>query len=168
MPQNDDIKIESRETWSSPSNIKLLKVAGLFDEWMNEDGDRIYSYTVITFESNTKMSWMHHRMPAILETDKQVSDWLDFERIPSQKALALLTPATDFTWHRVSSLVNNSRNKSDRCNKSLTDIKNAPKNKMMESWLIKKPNFKSQLNNDEADILAESSENQPKKIKLEH
>lgn len=53
--------------------FKLMKIAGLFDVWEDNTGERIYSYTVITFESNKLFSSIHHRMPAILETDKDVS-----------------------------------------------------------------------------------------------
>lgn len=168
VPQKDDIKIENRTTWSNPSEIKLLNIAGLFNEWTNENGDRIYSYTVITFESIDKMSWMHHRMPAILETDKQVSDWLDFERVQPQQALALLKPASNFIWHQVSNLVNNSRNKSENCNKSLTDIKNKPVNKMMDMWLVKSKRKLEVQKDDEIkkEVKSEDASDVSKKMKL--
>ena len=72
MPQKEQVKIYDRNTWSG-ENINLLKMAGLFDIWEDEHGDKIYSYSVITFESSKKMSWLHHRMPAILETEEQVN-----------------------------------------------------------------------------------------------
>lgn len=143
MPQCDGIKIEQPESWSGRvADLKLLKMAGLFDCWTNENGDQLYSYSIITFESDDKFNWLHHRSPAILETEQQIDDWLDFQRVTDTKQLmALLKPATLLTWHPVSSLVNNSRNKSVDCNKRLNDVKtsvgdNKPKSKMMQSWLI--------------------------------
>lgn len=72
MPQKENIKIYDRSTWQ-PEDVQLLKMAGLFDIWEDENGDKMYSYSVITFESSKIMSWLHHRMPAILETEEQVN-----------------------------------------------------------------------------------------------
>lgn len=72
VPQESDVKIHDKSTWS-PSNVKLLRMAGLFDVWEDENGDKMYSYSIITFESSKIMSWMHYRMPAILETEQQMN-----------------------------------------------------------------------------------------------
>lgn len=146
MPQRDGINIESKENWSDvASQLNLLKIAGLFDIWTDDNGDQIYSYSIITFESDPKLSWLHHRSPAVLETDEQVADWLDFARITDSKQLVdLLRPATQLQWHRVSNIVNNARNKSDQCNKRFEQSSTiTPKSKMMQSWLTinkRKPN----------------------------
>lgn len=171
MPQKDGIKIEENKTWQ-PSDINLLKMAGLFDVWTNDEGDQIYSYTVITYESNNKFSWLHHRTPAILESDQQVADWLDFERVPEHKAIEILRQPSKIVWHRVSNLVNNSKNKSEQCNKPATnsDLKKElkPKSKLMESWLVKrrKPTDDENLTNTTQD-LDEGSSSSKKKIKTE-
>lgn len=46
-------------------------MAGLYHVWQNED-TIIYSYSVITMDSNNTMDWLHHRMPAILDSDEQI------------------------------------------------------------------------------------------------
>ncbi|XP_001656417.2 embryonic stem cell-specific 5-hydroxymethylcytosine-binding protein [Aedes aegypti] len=147
MPQNDGVKVEDKSTWElekAPA-INLLKMAGLFDVWEDENGDKLYSYTVITFESNKKFSTIHHRIPAILETDEEVNAWLDFRKVGATRALNMLKPSESIQWYGVSNLVNNSRNKSDQCNKPIEDVKKpiakatgTPKSKMMQSWLIVK------------------------------
>lgn len=146
-PQMDGIKIESKETWIERLNdVNLLKVAGLFDVWTNPtNGDQMYSFTVITFESDKSLAWLHHRSPAILETEQQVADWLDFKRVTDKKKLIeLLKPATDLKWHRVSNVVNNAKNKSDECNKPIDEklkAGNSPEKTLkaessfMQSWL---------------------------------
>ncbi|EDV93549.1 abasic site processing protein HMCES [Drosophila grimshawi] len=136
VPQESDVKIYDKSTWS-PSNVKLLRMAGLFDVWQDEEsGDKMYSYSIITFESSKIMSWMHYRMPAILETEQQMNDWLDFKRVSDSQALAALRPATALEWHRVTKLVNNSRNKSEACNKPLESTAAKPeKPKGMLAWL---------------------------------
>lgn len=142
MPQRDGIEIERKETWSGiAGQLNLLKLAGLFDIWTNDCGDQIYNYTVITFESDDKLSWLHHRSPAVLETDEQVADWLDYGRVTDEKYLVdLLRSPHKMQWHRVSNIVNNSRNQSDQCNKRYVGSSGppTPKSKMMQSWLITK------------------------------
>lgn len=150
MPQNEGLKIEDRSTWNlagTDGTINLLKMAGLFDVWEDENGDKLYSYTVITFESNKKFSAIHHRIPAILETDEEVDAWLDFRRVAATRAMNMLKPSETIQWYGVSNLVNNSRNKSDQCNKPIGEDGTkptigkgnaTPKSKMMQSWLIVK------------------------------
>lgn len=72
MPQKADIKIYDRNTWQ-PEDVNLLKMAAIFDVWEDDQGDKIYSYSIITFESSKIMSWLHYRMPAILETEEQLN-----------------------------------------------------------------------------------------------
>lgn len=143
MPQPDGIQIELQESWkNSVENLQLLKMAGLFDIWTNDQGEQIYSYSVITFESDDTFNWLHHRSPAILETDQAVADWIDFKRVTdTQYLLSLLKPAKHLQWHQVSNIVNNARNKSNECNKKVTKTEKGlatPKSQMMQSWLIKK------------------------------
>ncbi|XP_052888219.1 abasic site processing protein HMCES [Anopheles moucheti] len=155
MPQEEKIKMEDKSTWQLEhgAQLQLLRIAGLFDVWNDDNGDKLYSYTVITFETEGRFASIHHRSPAILETDAQVADWLDFKRVPANRALNLLQPSETMKWYRVSNIVNNSRNKSDQCNKPLVEGKPLdgcgkspviPTSKMMQSWLI----VKKRKNND--------------------
>lgn len=168
MPQKEGVKIEDKSTWSleNDDGPNLLKMAGLFDVWEDENGDKLYSYTLITFESNKKFSEIHHRTPAILETDEEVASWLDFRKMGATRALNMLKPCESIQWYGVSNLVNNSRNKSDQCNKPIDETKSGikakatPKSKMMQSWLIVK-----KRGSDEETVKKE--EPQQKKPKLE-
>lgn len=119
MPQDDKIKIEDKSSWISRDSIKLMYIAGLFDVWNNEDGDSIYSFTIITYESDKFFNWLHHRTPAILETEEQIRNWLDFEHISSNEALKLIQQPKITIWYQVSNYVNSTKNKSDQCNKPL-------------------------------------------------
>lgn len=73
MPQNESVQITDAKTFNGGKDVNLLKMAGLFDIWTDQNGDDMYSYTVITFESDDKFSWLHHRSPAVLETDEQLA-----------------------------------------------------------------------------------------------
>ena len=116
--KNESIRIEDRSTWPERiEDLVLLKMAALFDIWTDDKGDQMWAYTVLTRESDNVLSWMHHRTPVILETDQQVTDWLDYKRIGPEEALAQLQPVRALVWHQVSPRVNNSRYKLEDCNK---------------------------------------------------
>lgn len=56
--------------------VHLLHMAGLYNIWQSED-KIIYSYSVITMESNSTLDWLHHRMPAILDKEQiEACRWL--------------------------------------------------------------------------------------------
>lgn len=154
MPQDDEkIKIEDKSTWNC-NNIKLLHVAGLFDIWHDENGESIYSFTIITYESDEYFSWLHHRTPAILETEEEIRDWLDFERIPNNSALGILKKPKKIIWHEVSHFVNNTRNQSDVCNKHKEVVKTSKGS--IQNWLKR---GKKENNDDD--------EKSPKRVKKE-
>ncbi|XP_055851623.1 abasic site processing protein HMCES [Episyrphus balteatus] len=166
MPQVDGIKIYDNKTWSS-DNVNLMKLAGLFDIWEDENGDKIFSYSVITFESTKLMSWLHHRMPAILETEEQVNDWLNFKETSEKQALAALRPATKLEWHQVSNLVNNSRNKSENCNKpiDLCPKKEIPTNNLTK-WLVRRKREEEIKAEIEKDTETEEHETPSKRMRI--
>lgn len=142
IPQKDGVQIEDPTCWNAEwsetegwSGPKLLKMAGLFSCWNSPEGKPIYSYSVITMESNSSFSWLHHRMPAILNSDEEVLDWIDSGRVHAGNAMKLLKPVDNLTWHPVSTAVNNARNKTDKCNKAIDLKKPKPTNSLMMNWL---------------------------------
>lgn len=58
--------------------------------------------------------------------------WLDIDEVESDMALAYLKPAKILKWHIVSRAVNNSRNKSDECNKRM--IKTPTSQQTLTQW----------------------------------
>lgn len=126
------------EGWKGP---KPLTLAGLFNEWKSpEDGSVIYSYSVITMDSCPSFSWIHERMPAVLETEDEINQWLDFTNLSPQEALLKLKPSTALASHPVSSDVNSSRNHGDHLTKPIDLKKPKPlsgSGKLMASWLTK-------------------------------
>lgn len=92
------------------SGHQLLYLAGLYSVWSGGGGAPVYSYTVLTRQSNSTLSWLHHRMPCFLE-QHQLAAWL-CPSTPWKEAESLLNlPGSDFlSWHRVSSAVGNTRN----------------------------------------------------------
>lgn len=61
-------------------NKELFAFAGLWSEWTNkQNGEKIYSYTIITTEANELMSKIHNskkRMPVILDFNHE-KNWLN-------------------------------------------------------------------------------------------
>ncbi|KAM8868040.1 abasic site processing protein HMCES [Synchiropus picturatus] len=117
---------------------KLLTMAGVFDCWTPPGGgEPLYTYSVITVNASPKLQSIHDRMPAILDGEEEIRQWLDFGEVKSLDALKLLQPKDILTFHPVSSLVNNSRNNSPECLQAvdLNKKETSAGSKLMMSWL---------------------------------
>ncbi|KZF18930.1 DUF159-domain-containing protein [Xylona heveae TC161] len=74
---------------------QLMCFAGLWDSVKFEDSDeKIYSYTIITTDSNSQLKFLHDRMPVILDNGSEaLRTWLDPKRSTWSKELqSLLRP----------------------------------------------------------------------------
>jgi len=154
----------SEETgWKGP---KPLQIAGLFNTWKNpQDGSIIYSYSVITMQSSSAVSWIHERMPAILDTDEDVANWLDSYNTPVHQALSNLKASINLCVHPVSTAVNNIRNQDSHLSQAI-DL-NQPKplsasGKLMANWLSKASEKSVRPPN-----LKDDNQSVPKKLKSE-
>nr|XP_054769819.1 abasic site processing protein HMCES-like [Lytechinus pictus] len=150
MEENPDLEvveepIEVSEDDPGWTGHKLLTMAGLFDCWNPPDGgEPLYTYSVITVESKDSLSWLHHRMPAILEGDDEIQTWLDFGTVDSnKKAASLVSARSCLAWHPVTKSVGNVRYKEPDCIKPIELGKpDKPKvesksSQFMSSWLSK-------------------------------
>lgn len=52
-------------------------MAGLYDTWLDANGQRLYTYTILTTDSGKKLAWLHDRMPVILRDEESRRIWLD-------------------------------------------------------------------------------------------
>ncbi|KAI1466057.1 DUF159-domain-containing protein [Daldinia caldariorum] len=74
---------------------KLMCFAGLWDVVQYENSEeKLYTYTIITTDSNKQLIFLHDRMPVILENgSEEIRTWLDPKRCEwSQELQALLKP----------------------------------------------------------------------------
>ncbi|XP_013790408.1 embryonic stem cell-specific 5-hydroxymethylcytosine-binding protein-like [Limulus polyphemus] len=118
--------------WRGP---RLLTIAGIYDIWKSpKDGHLLYSFTIITVGASNEMKWLHDRMPAVLDGEETVNMWLDSENVSPEEALTLLKPAENLEWHRVSTVVNSSKNNTLECVLPLRESKATPKNTLTK-WL---------------------------------
>lgn len=54
-----------------------MVLAGLWDETTYADSEPLLkTYTIITTDSNTQLKFLHDRMPAILNSEKDIKLWL--------------------------------------------------------------------------------------------
>lgn len=119
---------------------RLLTMAGVFEIWHPADGSEpMYSYSVITVNASPAMAWIHNRMPAILSSDEEIHNWLEYEEVPLAKAVQLIVPKECITSHMVSSVVNNSRNKAPECIELYNpkEVKKTASSNLMMNWLNK-------------------------------
>ncbi|KAJ8683927.1 hypothetical protein QAD02_019719 [Eretmocerus hayati] len=89
---------EFKKTGSQPAEVyylhsmdnELLKAAGLFSTLKRENGETLYTCTVITNQSEGAVSQVHHRMPFLLNDNTDIQAWLDYKNVSSSDALTKL------------------------------------------------------------------------------
>lgn len=59
-----------------PEDEHLYSFAGIWNEWMDENGITFNAYSIMTTEPNREMREIHNRMPIIL-TKEEEEGWLD-------------------------------------------------------------------------------------------
>lgn len=89
-----------------------LSIAALWESW-DKDGESLETFTLITTQATSELSRIHHRQPAIVDSN----DW-DLWLDPSSSAISLLdlvqTPYRGpYLYHAVSTRVNNVRNNTE-------------------------------------------------------
>merc|ERR1712150_108049 len=139
---------EKKQKWTGP---KPLFMAGIYSIWHHRgkhpdassdesENQEVYSYSIITRESNKNFEELHHRVPAILSSPEEVRSWLDPD-LEGAKALNVLKPLEKdrIHWYPVSGEVGNSRNKDPDLNKPIElnekGAKVTKSSQLMTQWL---------------------------------
>ncbi len=88
-------------------NSEPFTFAGLWDRWVDGNGEVVISATIITTEPNGLMKDIHNRMPVIIPEEER-SRWLSAESA-GPELLELLKPYPEdaMTAYEVSTMVNN-------------------------------------------------------------
>lgn len=117
-------------------------LAGIFDTWRShEDGSLVQSYSVVTMDASPAFAFIHERMPAVLETEEDVNNWLDSAHVPAEKAISKLKASTNLPFHPVSPDVGSVKNQERSLTRPIDLDKPKPlsgSGKLMASWLSKK------------------------------
>jgi putative SOS response-associated peptidase YedK len=79
--------------------------AGLWENWVNPEGEKVRTCTIITCESNEMVRPVHPRMPVVLTGD-DLWKWMDGQS--KEELLSVLVPYDkgDMMAHQVSTTVN--------------------------------------------------------------
>ena len=86
-----------------------LSFAALWERW-SKDGESLESFTIITTAASPALTDIHHRQPAIIDSDR-FDDWLDpTSSVPSLLELAREPRAGPYERRAVSNRVNSVRN----------------------------------------------------------
>ncbi|WP_019909134.1 SOS response-associated peptidase [Paenibacillus sp. HW567] len=90
---------------------ELFSMAGLYDIWVDANGNKLSTCTIITTEANSLMADIHDRMPVILSREAE-SQWLDRNNQEEPELMKLLVPynAELMRAYPVSAAVGNVRN----------------------------------------------------------
>lgn len=94
----------------------LFGLAGLWDRWLNAEGEELLTYTIMTTTPNDLIEKVHNRMPVILNPQAEEA-WLTEGR-PDINSLARLLepyPSDQLEMYPVSKVVNNPRSDSPEC-----------------------------------------------------
>ena len=101
----NQLKLSENDEWRGP---RLLSMAAIF----NKSADNSISFAIITVPIHTSLEWLHNRMPAILDSNDKIKDWLQFSKVSPTDALKLLSPFGGLQYHSVSPSVSNVKNNS--------------------------------------------------------
>lgn len=95
-------------------NEKLFAFAGMWEEYDDEDGTPIHTFTIITTSANSLVNEIHERMPVILKPEHEKA-WLSPGTSQSD-LLQMLTPydPNEMDMYSVSPLVNSVKNESPK------------------------------------------------------
>lgn len=96
------------------ADSSLFALAGIWERWAdNASGEVVESCALLTTESNSLLTPIHHRMPVIIK-EKLFDEWLtgDSEHL---KRLLLPYEWDGFEAIQVSNYVNNARNEGEQC-----------------------------------------------------
>lgn len=85
-------------------NGGVLLLAGVYDVWTKADGSLLYSFAICTTAASQQFSWLHHRLPCILETSEDVAVWLDVCGVSGRAAASrvLRTALSTLVWTQMS------------------------------------------------------------------
>lgn len=86
----------------------LFAMAGLFERWLDPQGEPLDTCTILTTQANAVVAGMHERMPVILDPAHYAA-WLDPENAGAVDLLHALPPDRLRAWP-VSTRVNDVRN----------------------------------------------------------
>jgi len=94
----------------------LMGLAGLWEQWIAPDGEKLKSFTIVTAPPNELIAPIHNRMPIILAPEAY-QQWLapGLQPVEALSKLLVPYPSQELEAYTVSALVNNPANNTAEC-----------------------------------------------------
>jgi putative SOS response-associated peptidase YedK len=71
-----------------------MAFAGLWETWIGPNGEEMETAAIVTTPANRTLQSTHERMPVVVPAEA-LDFWLDFRRVDSDAAAALIAAASD-------------------------------------------------------------------------
>ncbi|XP_062022490.1 uncharacterized protein LOC133738834 isoform X1 [Rosa rugosa] len=82
-------------------DARPLPFAALYDSWENSEGEKLYTFTIITTSSSSALAWLHDRMPVILGDKESIDTWLNDSSSSNFDKLLKPYEGSDLVWYPV-------------------------------------------------------------------
>jgi putative SOS response-associated peptidase YedK len=109
-------------TLFTPSDGPVFQFAGLWSTWADDNGEIVFSCTILTTKANRTMEPFHHRMPVML-AGNDVDRWLNSDITDPENLRPLFASAPNdaVRLKALTKRVNNVRNDDPQCWDTYTD-----------------------------------------------
>ena len=92
---------------------RLFSLAGLWEKWKNESGEKITTFTIITKNAEGNLKQIHKRMPVVL-TKKEHLDWVKLQDLNEAKRLLFNENHKKLEFYKISKRVNSPQNNDEK------------------------------------------------------
>lgn len=102
-------------------STRPLGLAGLWDRWKDQEGNILYTFTIITTDATPGLAELHNRMPVIIPPEMRAA-WLEAKHESIDELVGFLKPYDDrqLKFHQVSRKVNSPQNNTPDCIKPVS------------------------------------------------
>ncbi|GMI73479.1 hypothetical protein like AT2G26470 [Hibiscus trionum] len=142
---------------------RSLVFAALYDSWENSEGEKLYTFTILTTSASPALQWLHDRMPVILGDKGSIDMWLNGSEVDT-----LLKPYEnpDLVWYPVTPSIGKLSFEGPEC------VKEVPlktqENNLISKFFSTREVKKEQESNMDQSLCSESVKtNSPKNVKKE-
>lgn len=108
--------------WIHRPDRKPFTMAGLWERWEPDDGEPVYTFTILTRDALPELESVHPRMPVILDEARR-DGWLDPEAgVDALNDLLAPAPEEVLDHHPVSTVVNSPGNDRPECIEPVEEV----------------------------------------------
>jgi putative SOS response-associated peptidase YedK len=96
-----------RPYYITPANDEPMAFAGLYSTWAGPNGEEVDTVCIVTVDPNLEISGVYDRMPAILQGQEAIDDWLNTRDVNATNAaaLAVSAPTGTMKYHPVAKTI---------------------------------------------------------------